>query len=274
MMVTLALRVAQIVPEAERGAALCQVLALGAVLAMLANPVFGAMPDRTTGRFGRRGPWLAGGAAIAFLCLVVVGLAESVQALTLGWALAQLGGNAALTAVTACIPDLVPEGQRALISGTIGMMTSIAIVTGTFVADLLEGNLTMAFAIPRATGLAGAVWLAVVMMDRPAQPDAFGRYGFREFLRSFWVNPRRHPDFARNFAGRFLVFTGSSCVTSYQVYFLMDLLGYAPGEVAEKLSLATVAMVWCPRSWSARCSAEPCPKAPAATSRSCSSLPS
>ena len=61
VMVTLALRVSQIVPEADRGAALGQVLSVGALLAMLGNPVFGALSDRTTSRFGRRRPWLVGG---------------------------------------------------------------------------------------------------------------------------------------------------------------------------------------------------------------------
>lgn len=60
VMVTLALRVSQIVPEGDRGAALGQVLSVGALLAMLGNPVFGALSDRTTSRFGRRRPgWSA-----------------------------------------------------------------------------------------------------------------------------------------------------------------------------------------------------------------------
>lgn len=56
IVVTLALRVAQIVPEAERGAALGKVLSVGALLALIGNPLFGALSDRTTSRFGRRRP--------------------------------------------------------------------------------------------------------------------------------------------------------------------------------------------------------------------------
>src|SRR5215472_9813483 len=45
---------------------------IGAAFAMIANPVAGALSDRTTGRFGRRHPWtlcgaLAGAAALVFL---------------------------------------------------------------------------------------------------------------------------------------------------------------------------------------------------------------
>ncbi|MEU9206725.1 MFS transporter [Streptomyces sp. NPDC048415] len=81
------------------------------------------------------------------------------------------------------------------------------------------------------------------MKDRPARPGAFAPYSFKEFLRSFWVSPRTHPDFAWNFAGRFLVFTGASCVTSYQVYFLMDRLGYSDDDVSGKVFAGTLAMV-------------------------------
>ncbi|GGY98641.1 MFS transporter [Streptomyces poonensis] len=243
VMVTLALRVAQIVPEDGRSAALGQVLSLGAVLAMIGNPVFGSLSDRTRGRFGRRRPWLVGGMAAGFLGLLVVALGGSVPVLMLGWALAQLGGNAALSAVVACVPDLVPEQQRGKVSGIVGMMTSVAMIVGTVLANAFADDLALAFVVPAVIGLAGVLCLASVMKDRPAAPGAFAPYSLREFLRSFYVNPRRHPDFAWNFAGRFLVFTGMSCVTSYQVYFLMDRLGYSDAEVSGKILVATVAMV-------------------------------
>ncbi|MER5884551.1 MFS transporter [Streptomyces sp. NPDC001941] len=243
VMVTLALRVAQIVPSADRGSALGQVLSLGAVLAMIGNPVFGALSDRTTSRFGRRRPWVLGGMLAGLAGLSVVAFGGSVPALMLGWAIAQLGCNAALSALVACIPDLVPEHQRARVSGVVGMMMSIAMVLGTFLANAFHTNLALAFVVPGLIGVAGAGFLCAVMKDRPAKPGAFEPYSVREFLRSFWVSPRRHPDFAWNFLGRFLVFVGIACVTSYQVYFLMDRLGYGEGEVSGKLFTGTLAMV-------------------------------
>ncbi|WLQ39021.1 MFS transporter [Streptomyces laculatispora] len=243
VMVTLALRVAQIVPEADRGAALGQVLALGAVLAMIANPVIGGLSDRTMSRFGRRRPWLLGGALAALAGLLGVALGGSVPTLMIGWAVAQVGGNAALTAVTASIPDFVPERQRARVSGAVGMMTSLSMIAGSGLANAFSTHLALAFLIPGLLGVAGVVTLCAVMQDRPARPGAFAPYSVKEFLRSFWVSPRKHPDFAWNFAGRFLVFVGISCVTSYQTYFLMDRLGYAESEVANKVFVGTLAMV-------------------------------
>ncbi|MFF8608482.1 MFS transporter [Streptomyces sp. NPDC015346] len=243
VMVTLALRVAQIVPEADRGAALGKVLALGAVLAMIGNPVFGALSDRTTSRFGRRRPWLIGGMTVGLAGLAAVATGGSVPALMLGWAVAQLGCNAAMAALVSCIPDLVPHHQQARVSGVVGMMTSIALVLGSFLADAFRSSIALAFLVPAVIGLASVVLLSAVMRDRPAKAGAFPPYGVAEFLRSFWVSPRRHPDFAWNFVGRFLVFVGIACVTSYQVYFLMDRLGYSQDEVSGRLLTGMVAMV-------------------------------
>ncbi|WP_460072393.1 MFS transporter [Streptomyces sp. YKOK-I1] len=243
VMVTLALRVSQIVPEADRGAALGQVLSVGALLAMLGNPVFGALSDRTTSRFGRRRPWLVGGMAAGLVGLLVVALGGSVPVLMAGWAVAQLGINATLAALTSCVPDLIPPQQQARVSGLIGITTSLAMIGGSVLAQVFSGSMALAFLVPGVIGLAAVGCLAVVIKDRPARVGAFEPYSLREFLRSFWVNPRRHPDFAWNFAGRFLVFTGASCVTSYQVYFLMDRLGYDDTAVTGKVLVGTLAMV-------------------------------
>lgn len=243
VMVTLALRVSQIVPEDGRGTALGQVLSVGALLAMLGNPVFGALSDRTTGRFGRRRPWLIGGMLAGLGGLAVVALGTNVPTLLLGWALAQLGINATLAALTSCIPDLIPQHQMARVSGLVGITVPVAMIAGSALAQAFSGSMALAFLVPGVIGVASAGVLAAVMKDRPARPGAFGPYTLREFARSFWVNPRRHPDFAWNFAGRFLVFTGASCVTSYQVYFLMDRLGYTDDTVTAKVLTGTLAMV-------------------------------
>ncbi|QFR00286.1 MFS transporter [Streptomyces phaeolivaceus] len=245
VIVTLALRVNQIVPEASRGAALGQVLSVGALLAMLGNPVFGALSDRTTSRFGRRRPWLLGGMTVGLAGLLVVALGGSVLTLMLGWALAQLGINATLAALTSCVPDLVPDRQRARVSGIVGMTLSLSLVAGAGLAQLFSGSLFLAFLVPGLIGLASVGLLAVIIKDRdrPARVGAFQPYSVKEFLRSFWVNPRRHPDFMWNFVGRFLVFTGAACVTSYSVYFLMDRMGYDGNEVTDKFFLGTLVLV-------------------------------
>lgn len=243
VIVTLALRVDEIVPEGQRGAKLGTVMAVGAVLALIANPLFGALSDRTTSRFGRRRPWLLGGMTVGFAGLAVIAFGDSVPLLTLGWSLAQLGCNAALAAVTSTVPDLIPEHQRARVSGFVGMSSALAMILGSLLANVFKDTLALAFLVPAALGLAAVGYLSTVMTDRPAAKGSFPAYSIREFGRSFWVNPRKHPDFGWNFASRFLVFVGLSAVTTYQVYFLMDRLGYSEDEVTGKMFLGTLVMV-------------------------------
>lgn len=53
---SLAIKVQDLVPEGDEVSALGLVSSLGALAAFLANPVFGRISDRTTGRFGGAGP--------------------------------------------------------------------------------------------------------------------------------------------------------------------------------------------------------------------------
>ena len=46
-----------------------------------------------------------------------------------------------------------------------------------------------------------------------------------DFLRTFWVNPVKHPDFFWAFTGRLLLYTGYFAVTGYQFFILTDYLG-------------------------------------------------
>lgn len=56
---TLALKIRQVNPEGAVGG-LSLVLGVGAFVALVANPFFGRLSDRTTSRFGMRRPWILG----------------------------------------------------------------------------------------------------------------------------------------------------------------------------------------------------------------------
>ncbi|WP_328471391.1 MFS transporter [Actinoplanes sp. NBC_00393] len=239
VVVTMSIRVAEIAPD-DKAAALGTVLSVGAVLALIGNPLFGAMSDRTTSRLGRRRPWLLGGMLLGFAGLLIVALGGSVPVLTAGWALAQLGVNATLSTLTALLPDQIPAQQRGKVSGILGLMTSVAILLGSTLAAVLAGNALLMFAVPAAIGVATVALLVVILKDRPAEKGHFAPYRFREFLATFYVNPRKHPDFAWNIVSRFLIWMGLACVTTYQAYLLIDRFGYTTDDVANGILVATL----------------------------------
>lgn len=244
VVVTLAVRIQQIDPAGKEGS-LALVTGVGAFLALVANPFFGKLSDRTVSRFGMRRPWLVGGALMGTLGLAVVGTAHVVPVLVLGWCLAQAGFNAVLVALTALLPDQVPAEQRGRVSGLLGMSISVAMVVGTFLAQGLQGSPFWMFMAPGVVGLLPALLLAMVVRDRQLAPGQRPRYGVREFVRSFWVNPARYPDFGWAWLSRFLFFMGLATLLTYQAYYLSDQLHYGAAEVTRLVFVSTLVQTAC-----------------------------
>ncbi|MFP3480540.1 MFS transporter, partial [Burkholderia sp. SIMBA_057] len=86
-------------------AILALVTGCGAVVSLVANPLFGAFSDRTASRFGRRVPWVVVGAILGATALVALAGAPNVAVMTVLWCLVQAGANAMYAAITAAVPD-------------------------------------------------------------------------------------------------------------------------------------------------------------------------
>ncbi|MEO7069921.1 MAG: MFS transporter [Nostocoides sp.] len=223
LQVLLAQQVAAFTPG-HKESTLALVTGTGATISLIGNPVWGALSDRTTGRFGRRMPWIAGGALLGAAALVVLGLAGSIATVILGWCLVQAGLNAMLAATTAAIPDLVPVRQRAAVGGWVGVGQTMGVVAGTGIATAVDGvragYLTLA-----ALVIATALVFVVRTGDVPLRADQRPRFSLGAMLRSFWVDPRQHPDFAWAWLTRFLVNVGNAIGTLYLLYYLGDAVG-------------------------------------------------
>ncbi|MFF3756554.1 MFS transporter [Streptomyces sp. NPDC002185] len=210
----------------DKNTALSLVTGLGALVAVLANPLAGAWSDRTTSRFGRRRPWIVGGALMGAVGLVATASQHTVAGVAVGWCLAQLGLNAMLAGVTTPIADRVPLGQRAVVSGWTGLMQSVGLVLGALITTLLvtgvgAGYVTLAV-LTVALALPFALRQSEPVLPRELRPAFDGR----AFARSFWVSPRRHPDFGWAWLTRFLINLGNALGTLYLFYFLADAVRY------------------------------------------------
>jgi Na+/melibiose symporter-like transporter len=80
-------QVQAIAGPAHKVAVLGWVTGIGAAVAMIANPVAGALSDRTVGRFGRRRPWIAGGALAGAAALVLLAGQHALAGVILAWCL-------------------------------------------------------------------------------------------------------------------------------------------------------------------------------------------
>ncbi len=240
VVVALALRIAQIDAKGEAGA-LSLVLGVGAIFALIANPPIGKLSDRTRSRFGMRRPWLLAGVIVGVIGLLIIALAPAIPLIVIGWCVAQTGFNALLAVEIAVLPDQVPDEQRGLVSGVLGMCQNVGIVAGVFLAQAVVGSTFLMFMLPAIVCLVLVLLFIFVLRDRRLDHNQqLPPYGVAEFLRSFWVNPRRYPDFGWNWAGRFLIFMGLATLLSYQVFYLLNHLHENPSQVGTLVFLSTL----------------------------------
>jgi MFS family permease len=200
---------------------------IAGLCAVVAYPLTGALSDRTTSRFGRRRPWILGGAVLFAVALVVLGLQTTYVGVGVFWSIALIGFCVLTAALTATISDQVPVGQRGFVSGwisapqAIGTILGVALITFLITVEVFGG----------IAQFLGYVVLAVLLLilvtpfllsapdavlPRPDRP----RLTLGAILAGMWVSPRKHPDFAWTLLSRILINLGNALGTTLLLYFL------------------------------------------------------
>ncbi|MDO3701809.1 MFS transporter [Micromonospora sp. C28SCA-DRY-2] len=223
------------IAPADKEAALALVTGLGALAAVLANPLAGALSDRTCLRvggreFGRRHVWTAGGALLGAAALALLAQQRTVLGVALGWVAAQVCFNAMLASLTAAVPDRVPVTQRGGVSGWVGIPQALGLVLGVvLVTAVVTGNAAGYLAVAAAVLLL-ALPFTLFTTDDPLPRGHRPALRPRALLASMWVSPRAHPDFGWAWITRFLVQLGNALGTLYLLYFLTDQVRLADPE--------------------------------------------
>jgi MFS family permease len=222
------------------------VLPFGALGALFANPLFGALSDRTRTRWGRRRPWMVGGVVVFVGSLAWLAFSPDVLQLTLAWVLAQVSANAVLSTLTASFADNVPEFQRGKASSVIALAQNIAILAGLYLAVYLVGNLPVLFIAPGVLAIVAVlVYSFVARDDLPTTPVK--PFSWINLISSFWTNPIKHRDFGLAWWGRFLITFGTFMFTTYRLLYMQDRIGLPQGEavgvVAFGVLLYTIALL-------------------------------
>ena len=80
----------------------------------------------------------------------------------------------------------------------------------------------------------------MVLSDRPLAAADKPSWSLQEFAATFYVDPRRSPDFAWAFASRFLLVLAYAFLVTYQAYYLLNKLGSAEAEVPQQIFLGAL----------------------------------
>jgi MFS family permease len=240
MLVTMALKIRSLVGAEQASNSLALVAGIGALVAMIGNPFFGRMSDRTSSRLGMRRPWMVIGLVGGSLGILVVAVAPNLGVVLIGWCIAQLFFNALLAAEMAVLPDQVPVDQRGLVSGVLGICLPIASVSGTFVVQLFTGNRLVMFMAPCAIGGFFILLFALTLKDRRLSAEDRPTWSLREFAGTFYVDPRKNPDFGWAFVSRLMFVLAYAFLVTYQAYYLLDKIRSAEADVPQQIFLGTL----------------------------------
>jgi len=222
VMVSMAFKIQHISPSTEAATGnLGLVLGVGALFALIANPLAGRLSDRTTSRFGMRRPWILGGAIVGLGGFLLIGVATSVWVVLIAWCIVQAAMNAVLAAANATLPDQVPVASRGKVSGIVGITTPLGILGGTFLTNFLSEDFAR-FVVPSAIATVLAVLFVLVLKDRVRTDKPADRFTVGQFFGSFVFNPAKHPDFGWTWLTKFFVMFGYAGIATFLPFYLTE----------------------------------------------------
>ena len=217
------------------------VATIGAFAAMIAQPAAGQISDRTRSRFGRRAPWIVLGALAGGLSLVGLAFANTLVGVAIAWTLVQITYNFAQGPLSAVLPDRVPLARRGTFAALSGIGLMVGALGGQIIGSLFFNSIAAGYVVFAVFALAMLVLFVVFNPDYPSTNMGNEPFSFGEFLRTFWVNPVKHPDFFWAFSGRLLLYTGYFGVTGFQLFILTDYLHVAkPQDVIPLLGIISI----------------------------------
>ena len=211
------------------------------MLTIAGNPIFGRLSDRTASPWGMRRPWMVIGLLGGTLGILVVALAPTIPVVLVGWCIAQLFFNAILAVLVAVLPDQVPEAQRGMVAGVLGVCTPVASVVATFLVKLFTGNLVAMFLVPCAVG-----GFFILLFARSCRIAGWSRRTSRRGrCGSSRVRSTSTPGRARISRGPSPADSCSSWLTPssprIRPIYLLNKLGSAEADVPQQIFLGTLA---------------------------------
>ncbi|MEU4423391.1 MFS transporter [Actinoplanes sp. NPDC024001] len=240
--ILLPLQIEEIDP-ANKAGNLAVVATIGAFAAMLAQPIAGTISDRTRSRFGRRAPWIVGGALIGGLALVGLASANTLVQIAIAWTITQIAYNFAQGPLGAIMPDRVPAALRGTFAAVSGLGLMLGAMGGQIAATGFAENVGAGYLTFAGIALIALTLFVLFCPDRDNRDEPRRPFSSAALLRSFWFNPRRHPDLGWAFLGRLLLYLGYFLVSGYQLYILQEYIGLGDDAVAFVPALGVASLV-------------------------------
>jgi len=223
--IILPVRILDLAPEHLKGTALGLITFLGLILAMVYQPIIGAVSDASTLKWGRRRPFILVGTFFNIIFLTLLLAAGNLWLLFAWYMLLQLSSNTAEGPYQGIIPDLVPEDQRGEASGIKQIIEILGAVLSTFIAGYLmeRGLIWAAGGVIVAALLASVAITAFTTHEEPGV-QVNGKPLLSHARATFNVDVRQHSDYMWLLLSRFFIFVGLTAVQIFSLYFIKDVI--------------------------------------------------
>ena len=237
------------VPENLKNTALGLLTFTGLIVAMVLQPLAGAISDRWVSSWGRRRPLITLGTAFDFIFLAFLAWAGGLVWLAVGYIGLQFSSNLAHGAMQGLLPDLVPSKQLGFASA----MKNFMDMAGLVVASLLMGRIVapdtrhplLAVGLVALVLAIGAVVTILGVREQPstAADSAEPR---RSLLAEFHIDWKANRNYAWLIVSRLFFLISIYGVQVFAQYFVRDVLAVPnpvklTGDLLAAITLSLVA---------------------------------
>ncbi len=246
-------RLKLLVPAGTANLTVGIVSGLGAIVAILVQPMAGSISDYTISRWGRRKPYIVIGSGLDLVFLAGLATSNVVVAMAAFYLLLQLSSNFAQGPFQGYVPDLVPAEQVGFASALVGIMSVLGPLAGTIVVSLplalAPKGSTPDFTV--ATIAIGIVELStalvtVLSVDEGRRAKARAGRSWAEIALETWGRDvLRERSFVYLVASRLFILAGVSMLTREIDFYLSSALGMGTNERGLWVGAATIVLGVC-----------------------------
>ena len=243
------------VPDAQKNTYLGLLTFAGLMIAMVVQPVSGALSDGWTSRWGRRRPLMVLGTLFDFLFLVMLGWAGGLVWIFIGYLGLQFSSNIAHGPAQALLPDRVPKEQLGAASAWRTFMDMASLIVASLLAGRLldsetrDPTLIMSVVIGMLAVFAAITIFGVKEESTEATDDAQKENlpsNFRALSKDlFHVDLHANTDYWWLIGERLLFLIGIYGVQSFMQYYLQDVLQVPdpPKQTGDLMATLTITLV-------------------------------
>lgn len=247
--IILPLRLLDFVAESDKNTLLGLLTMTGLLLAMVVQPVAGALSDRSHFAWGRRRPYILAGVIFSLMIIPGIGYVGSYATIFLVYCLLQIATNTAQGPYQAFIPELVPASKHGLASGIKGLLEILGGVAFIYVTSQFMDRYSPVYGahwLWLSIGVLAMVMLvamiATVILVREPKFPGESRHSLLWTLSHTLKDIRSNSDFIWFLVSRLLVFMAFAALQKFALYYLRDVIGAVnPADATARFSIVAVA---------------------------------